>query len=152
MPFLLICRYALENASRETDEEEEEQVTPTTRTVLLRERSVTLSQYLLRILQSAPAYQLSLSQFIQHTGFPIKRLTKMLAGMEKEGLIQSQLMNQKRSFIKVFKLASIPVTGEPTVIEKQGSDQAMIRRNKIIDIVFFLDVFDGSAQRRESPL
>lgn len=139
-------RYALQNQKEEVEEEEEEEmIDKTARRVLLRDRAIPLSHYIMRIIQTAPTQQLSLSQLIYHTGFPIKRLSKKLTIMEKAGLIQSQLLNDKRSFIRVYRLTSTSaplVETKQTVVEtRQTSDQAVIRRKKILDIVLLFTEF-----------
>lgn len=89
------------------DEEEEEELVQTPlRTVVLRDRFISLDKYILSLLYSSPKKQLTLSELIHSSGFTIKRLSKKLAQMEKSGMIQSQVINKRRSFVKVFRVTT----------------------------------------------
>lgn len=105
----LINRYHIEAGlqPQENEEEDDEEVQPSqsiARKVYLRDSFLSVDKYLLTIIQSSPTQQLALSELVHFTGFPIKRLTKKLNDLEKRGILESQLVNKKRSFVKMFKV------------------------------------------------
>lgn len=139
-----MIRYSLEVGTfpvEEMDDEEEEIVQTPSRNVILRDRFVSLDNYILSLLYASPKKQLSLSELIHSSGFTIKRLSKKLAQMEKFGMIQSQVINKRRSFVKVFRVTSgrckeyDSLIGERPTKDKQMSDQSINRKQRILAVV-----------------